>query len=122
MSEDTFRMGADFEPQEAVVVGWPRLIEPVKGVFAEGTVHEIVRNLIGHVDKIIINCGWPGSAARCRILGLETNVTPCYLRKNSIKTKKEMNVTLYFRILHAILCLRDWRGDLKSSIALCQNF
>ena len=64
MSEDTFRMGADFEPQEAVVVGWPRLIEPVKGVFAEGTVHEIVRNLIGHVDKIIINCGWPGSAAR----------------------------------------------------------
>ena len=66
MSEDTFRMGADFEPQEAVVVGWPRLIEPVKGVFAEGTVHEIVRNLIGHVDKIIINCGWPGSAARCR--------------------------------------------------------
>lgn len=59
---------------------------------------------------------------KARILGLETNVTPCYLRKNSIKTKKEMNVTLYFRILHAILCLRDWRGDLKSSIALCQNF
>ena len=53
MSEDTFRMGADFEPQEAVVVGWPRLIEPVKGVFAEGTVHEIVRNLIGHVDKSV---------------------------------------------------------------------
>ena len=59
---------------------------------------------------------------KARILGLETNATPCYLRKNSKKTKKEMNVTLYFRILHAILCLRDWRGDLKSGIALCQNF
>lgn len=66
MADKKFRMGSDFEEQAAIVVGWPRLIEPVKGVFPEGTVHEIIANLIGHVDKIIINCGWPGSSERCR--------------------------------------------------------
>lgn len=75
MSENTFRMAGEFEELETVIVGWPRLIEPVKGVFPEGTVHEIVRNLIGHVKNVVINCGWPGSAARCKEMLTEGGIS-----------------------------------------------
>lgn len=64
--DNTFRYAGEFEPQEAVIVGWPRIIEPVKGMFTEGVMQQIVKSLIGEVDKIIVNCGWPGTYDRCR--------------------------------------------------------
>lgn len=64
-SENTFRYAGEFEEQEAVILGWPRIIEPVKGMYTEAVMHQIVKNLIGQVDKVIINCGWPGTYERC---------------------------------------------------------
>lgn len=65
-NENTYRYAGEFEEQEAVIVGWPRIIEPVKGMYTEAVMHEVVKSLIGHVDKVIINCGWPGTYERCR--------------------------------------------------------
>ena len=64
--ENTFRYAGEFEEQEAVIIGWPRIIEPVKGMFTEAVMHEVVGSLIGQVEKIIINCGWPGTYERCK--------------------------------------------------------
>lgn len=65
-NENTYRYAGEFEEQEAVIVGWPRIIEPVKGMYTEAVMHEVVKSLIGQVDKVIINCGWLGTYERCR--------------------------------------------------------
>ena len=74
MSNNTFRYAGEFEEQEAVIVGWPRIIQPVKGMFTEGVMVQVVKALIGQVEKVIVNCGWPGTYARCRELLTESGV------------------------------------------------
>lgn len=66
MEENTYRYAGEFEPQETVIVGWPRIIEPAKGMYTEAVMHQVVKALIGHVDNLVINCGWPGTYERCR--------------------------------------------------------
>ena len=74
MSNNTFRYAGEFEEQEAVIVGWPRIIQPVKGMFTEGVMVQVVKALIGQVEKVIVNCGWPGTYDRCRELLTESGV------------------------------------------------
>ena len=74
MSNTTFRYAGEFEEQEAVIVGWPRIIQPVKGMFTEGVMVQVVKALIGQVEKVIVNCGWPGTYDRCRELLTESGV------------------------------------------------
>lgn len=74
MSNNTFRYAGEFEEQEAVIVGWPRIIQPVKGMFTEGVMVQVVKALIGQVEKVIVNCGWPGTYDRCRELLAESGV------------------------------------------------
>lgn len=64
--DNTFRYAGEYEPQETIIVGWPRIIEPVKGMYTEGVTHQIIKTLIGHVDNVVVNCGWPGTFDRCR--------------------------------------------------------
>lgn len=66
MEANTYRYAGEFEPQETVIVGWPRIIEPVKGMYTEAVMHQVVKALLGHVDNLVINCGWPGTYDRCR--------------------------------------------------------
>lgn len=66
MKENTYRYAGEFEPQEAVMVGWPRIIEPVRGMYTEGVMRQVVKALIGQVEHVIVNCGWPGTYDRCR--------------------------------------------------------
>ena len=66
MKKSTFRYAGEFEPQETVVVGWPRIIEPVRGMYTEGVMRQVVKTLVGHVDNVVVNCGWPGTYERCR--------------------------------------------------------
>ncbi|MEC4273513.1 agmatine deiminase family protein [Adlercreutzia sp. R25] len=66
MNGNTFRYAGEFEEQRAVILGWPRIVEPVKGMFTEGVMHDVVKNLIDHVETLVINCGWPGTYERCR--------------------------------------------------------
>lgn len=35
-------------------------------MYTEAVMHEVVKSLIGQVEKVIINCGWPGTYDRCR--------------------------------------------------------
>ena len=74
MNDNTFRYAGEFEEQEAVIVGWPRIIQPVKGMFTEGVMVQVVKALIGQVEKVIVNCGWPGTYDRCRELLTESGV------------------------------------------------
>ncbi len=74
MSNNSFRYAGEFEEQEAVIVGWPRIIQPVKGMFTEGVMVQVVKALIGQVEKVIVNCGWPGTYDRCRELLAESGV------------------------------------------------
>lgn len=74
MNDNTFRYAGEFEEQEAVIVGWPRIIQPVKGMFTEGVMVQVVKALIGQVEKVIVNCGWPGTYDRCRELLAESGV------------------------------------------------
>ncbi len=74
MSNNTFRYAGEFEEQEAVIVGWPRIIQPVKGMFTEGVMVQVIKALIGQVEKVIVNCGWPGTYDRCRELLTESGV------------------------------------------------
>ena len=74
MSNNTFRYAGEFEEQEAVIVGWPRIIQPVKGMFTEGVMVQVVKALIGQVEQVIVNCGWPGTYDRCRELLTESGV------------------------------------------------
>ncbi len=74
MSNNSFRYAGEFEEQEAVIVGWPRIIQPVKGMFTEGVMVQVVKALIGQVEKVIVNCGWPGTYDRCRELLTESGV------------------------------------------------
>ena len=74
MSNNTFRYAGEFEEQEAVIVGWPRIIQPVKGMVTEGVMVQVVKALIGQVEKVIVNCGWPGTYDRCRELLTESGV------------------------------------------------
>lgn len=66
MAKSAFKYAGEFEPQETVIVGWPRIIEPVQGMYTEGVMRQIVAALIGHVDNVVVNCGWPGTYDRCR--------------------------------------------------------
>lgn len=74
MAENTYRYAGEFEPQETVIVGWPRIIEPVHGMYTEGVMRQVVQALIGHVDNVVINCGWPGTYDRCREILTEGGV------------------------------------------------
>ncbi len=74
MSNNSFRYAGEFEEQEAVIVGWPRIIQPVKGMFTEGVMVQVIKALIGQVEKVIVNCGWPGTYDRCRELLTESGV------------------------------------------------
>lgn len=66
MSNDgTFRYAGEFEEQQAVILCWPRIAEPVKGMYTLKVFADIVKALQGHVD-IYINCGYEGTFDSCR--------------------------------------------------------
>lgn len=66
MSNDgTFRYAGEFEEQQAVILCWPRIAEPVKGMYTLKVFADIVKALRGHVD-IYINCGYEGTSDSCR--------------------------------------------------------
>lgn len=61
---DGFRYAGEFEEQEAVVICWPRIAEPVKGMYTLNVFADIVQNLIGQVE-VYVNCGFKGTYETC---------------------------------------------------------
>ena len=63
-NHEGFRYAGEFEEQEAVVICWPRIAEPVKGMYTLNVFADIVQNLIGQVE-VYINCGFRGTYESC---------------------------------------------------------
>lgn len=60
-----FRYFGEFEKQQAVVIFWPLIKEPVNGYDAHAVFAKIVKELSGRVD-LYINCGYEGMLQECR--------------------------------------------------------
>lgn len=63
-NNEGFRYAGEFEEQQAVVICWPRIVEPVRGMYTLKVFADIVRNLVGQVD-VYVNCGFEGTYETC---------------------------------------------------------
>ncbi len=69
-NHEGFRYAGEFEEQQAVVICWPRIVEPVKGMYTLEVFADIAQSLIGQVE-VYVNCGFKGTYETC----LETLAT-----------------------------------------------
>ncbi len=65
MNYDNFRYPGEFEKQQAVVLCWPRISTPVKGMHTLSVFIEIVKHLLDE-GEVYINCGYPGTLESLR--------------------------------------------------------
>lgn len=73
MAEHIFRYAGEFEPQQAVILCWPRISTPVKGMHTLSVFAEIIKNLVDE-GEVYVNCGYPGTLDSCRQTLREANV------------------------------------------------
>lgn len=73
MNCEQFRYAGEFEPQQAVILCWPRIATPVKGMHTLPVFAEIIRPLV-HEGTVYVNCGHPGTLQSCRQTLSEANI------------------------------------------------